>query len=194
VTRPRAAAAVAYLLLTLQACDRSVPVQQEAARVPPPAPPAASRAAEASAPSAPALQSAAPQPERRDRRDRRLERRSQRAERAFAAGPVEIAEAQRQQLHGRLVEFDATVDKLLRADRRGLKHQRFVVRVAGAGTVLVAHNTDLAAEVPLAVGERVRVRGLFEWNQRGGVVHWTHHDPAGGSGGGWIRAAGRTYQ
>lgn len=63
------------------------------------------------------------------------------------------------------------------------RHQRFVVRVRGGQTVLVAHNTELAGRVPLSLGDRVRLRGLYEWNDLGGLVHWTHRDPMGGDGG-----------
>ena len=47
--------------------------------------------------------------------------------------------------------------------------------------------------VPVAVGSTVRVHGLFEWTPKGGVVHWTHHDPSGKTPGGWIRCGGKTY-
>jgi hypothetical protein len=131
---------------------------------------------------------------RRDREERRLDRRSERAAEAFAAGVMEVAEAQREQLHGRVVEFDATVERLLRDDTRGLPHQRFLVRLQGGSTLLIAHDTALAPHVPLAAGESVHIRGLFEWTPRGGVVHWTHHDPSGAPHAGFIRAGGQTYQ
>ena len=46
----------------------------------------------------------------------------------------------------------------------------------------------------LRVGDEVRFRGEYEWNQRGGLVHWTHHDPAGRRTGGWLRHEDRLYQ
>ena len=132
--------------------------------------------------------------ERTDLDSRRAERGDKRVQAAFAAGPMDVAAAQSGRVHGRLVEFDATVVRLLRDDQRGLQHQRFLVSTPQTGTLLIAHNTDLAAKVPLAVGDRVHVRGLFEWNPKGGVVHWTHHDPTGKTAGGFIRLRDQTYQ
>jgi hypothetical protein len=86
------------------------------------------------------------------------------------------------------------VTRVLADDREGARHQRFLVRVAGPVTVLVAHNLDLAPRVPLAVGDSVELRGEYEWNDRGGVLHWTHRDPDGRHDAGWIRHDGRLYQ
>jgi len=61
--------------------------------------------------------------------------------------------------------------------------------------VLVSHNIDLAPRIDgLRTGDRVDVRGEYEWNARGGVIHWTHHDPQGRHPGGWLRHRGRLYQ
>jgi hypothetical protein len=95
----------------------------------------------------------------------------------------------------RWVEGAGTVDDALPDDRRGSRHQRFIVRLPDGATVLVAHNIDLAPRVDgLREGDRVEFRGEFEWNARGGVVHWTHHDPKGRRAGGWLRHAGRVYR
>ena len=61
-------------------------------------------------------------------------------------------------------------------------------------TVLIVHNIDLAPRVPLQVGDSVSLRGDYVWNDRGGLVHWTHHDPAGRHIPGWIEHRGRRYQ
>jgi hypothetical protein len=80
-------------------------------------------------------------------------------------------------------------------DNEGSRHQRFIVRLASGRTVLIAHNIDLAPRVEgLTAGDSVEFSGEFENNDKGGVVHWTHHDPDGRHVGGWIKHGGRVYQ
>ena len=86
------------------------------------------------------------------------------------------------------------VVKLLADDNEGSRHQRFLVRLAGGEAVLVAHNVDVGRRVePLRVGDGVEFSGEFEWNDLGGVVHWTHHDPIGRHPDGWVKANGKMY-
>lgn len=93
------------------------------------------------------------------------------------------------------VKGEGTVTKILADDLEGSRHQRFIVRLASGQTLLVSHNIDLAPRVAnLGVGDSVAFFGEFEWNPKGGVVHWTHHDPKGRHVGGWIKHRGRTYQ
>jgi hypothetical protein len=84
------------------------------------------------------------------------------------------------------VETGGRVLRLLPDDRKGSSHQRFLLCVGGT-TVLVAHNLDLARRISLAPGDSVELRGEYEWNSRGGVIHWTHPDPEGRHEAGWIR-------
>ena len=78
-------------------------------------------------------------------------------------------------------------------DHDEARHQRFVIDIGDRQTLLIAHNTDLAERVPLGMGDRVRVRGLYEWNDLGGLLHWTHRDPLEDEEGGWILYRRRTY-
>lgn len=85
--------------------------------------------------------------------------------------------------------------KLLPDDNKGSRHQRFLIKVNPTQTILIAHNIDLADRVAnLQLGDMIQFYGEYEWNEKGGVVHWTHHDPAGKKSGGWIKYHNITYQ
>lgn len=106
-----------------------------------------------------------------------------------------IAAAFRNRLSDIVVETSGVVTKLLPDDHRGSRHQRFILRLPSGHTVLVSHNIDLAPRIDgLRAGDAVNLRGEYEWNRQGGVIHWTHHDPKGGRSGGWIRHRGRVYE
>jgi len=87
------------------------------------------------------------------------------------------------------------VSRLLPDDNDGSRHQRFILRMASGQTLLIAHNIDLAARVDdLQVGDTVEFNGEYDWDPRGGVIHWTHHDPLARHASGWLRHDGRSYQ
>jgi hypothetical protein len=86
------------------------------------------------------------------------------------------------------------VMRLLPDDTEGARHQRFLVRVEDGLTILVAHNRDLAARVPVQAGDSVVLQGEYVWNPRGGVIHWTHHDPEHRHQPGWIEYHGHRYE
>jgi hypothetical protein len=93
------------------------------------------------------------------------------------------------------LEITGKVIKLLSDDLDGSRHQKFIVKTAAGHTILVAHNIDSARKIEtLKTGEEVTIYGEYEWNEKGGVVHWTHHDPANQHADGWIKHQGQTYQ
>jgi hypothetical protein len=93
------------------------------------------------------------------------------------------------------VSGSGTVIRILTDDDEGDRHQRFLLRLQSGATLLVAHNIDVAPRVePLHVGDTVEYAGEFAWNPKGGVVHWTHHDPSGRHPDGWLRHDGHTFQ
>jgi len=103
-------------------------------------------------------------------------RRGRRRPRAAAAAPPPLGRAD----DLTWVEGSGVVSRLLSdEDHEEERHQRFVLDLRNGTTLLVAHNTDIATRVPLGLGDRVAFRGLFEWNPRGGMLHWTHRDPMG---------------
>lgn len=93
-----------------------------------------------------------------------------------------------------IVTITGRVTRLLPPDNDGKPHQRFVVELDSRRTLLVAHNLSVSQPVPLRRGDRVRVHGEYEWNDRGGLIHWTHHDPEGWREGGWIEHDGRRFE
>jgi hypothetical protein len=103
---------------------------------------------------------------------------------AAADGVIEQAIAG--QRSGVWVDTDGRITRLLADDNEGSRHQRFILALDSGDTVLVAHNIDLAERIPLGKGDRIAVRGRYEWNERGGVIHWTHRDPDERIQGGWV--------
>ncbi len=95
---------------------------------------------------------------------------------------------------GSWIEVTGFVKRLLSDDNEGSRHQRFIIDIGNRRTLLIAHNIDLAKRIPLGMGDRVYVRGMYEWNDLGGLVHWTHHDPQGVEDGGYIRYRTAIYQ
>ncbi|MDW8263181.1 MAG: DUF3465 domain-containing protein [Phycisphaerales bacterium] len=110
----------------------------------------------------------------------------------------DIARYFRQKQRDVPVTAEGTVVKLLPDDLEtadgSSRHQRMIVEVHGGGTILLAHNIDLSPRVPVQVGDSIRFRGEYQWTERGGVVHWTHHDPAGRRQGGWVEHQGKRYE
>jgi len=92
------------------------------------------------------------------------------------------------------VGLNGKIVQKLKDDDKGSRHQRFIISPSDGITVLVAHNIDLASRVPTDVGDIISLYGRYEWNNRGGVIHWTHHDPNAKRKGGWINVNGQIYR
>jgi len=87
------------------------------------------------------------------------------------------------------------VVKILRDDLEGSRHQRFILKLSAGQTILISHNIDIAPRIDaLRKGDPVEFYGEYEWNTKGGVVHWTHHDPNGRHAHGWLKHNGVTYR
>jgi hypothetical protein len=96
---------------------------------------------------------------------------------------------------GQQVRGGGKVIRVLPDDNDGSRHQRFIVRLSSGRTLLIAHNIELAPRVPsIRVGDTVSFNGEYEWNDKGGVIHWTHRDPQNRHQAGWIEHKRKRYQ
>ena len=87
------------------------------------------------------------------------------------------------------------VVKVLPDDNKGSRHQKFILKLPSGQTVLIAHNIDLAPKIEsINTGDSIEFYGEYEWNSKGGVVHWTHKDPVGQHEGGWLKHNGFRYE
>ncbi len=93
-----------------------------------------------------------------------------------------------------IVTGSGTIHRVLADDNEGSRHQKWILKLSNNRTILFAHNIDLAKRVPLERGDEIEFRGEYEFSERGGVIHWTHHDPRGRHEDGFIRLRGKTYK
>ncbi|MGL1693723.1 DUF3465 domain-containing protein [Vibrio parahaemolyticus] len=92
------------------------------------------------------------------------------------------------------IRGSGTVIRLLPDDNHGSRHQKFIIKLSNKQTLLVSHNIDLAPRISnLSKGDFVEFYGEYEWNRKGGVIHWTHKDPRNKHAHGWLKHQGRTY-
>lgn len=108
---------------------------------------------------------------------------------------AKIAQAFQQRKNDVQVQAAGTVIALLSDDNEGSRHQRFILELGNGQTLLVAHNIDLAPRIErLQKGDSVEFFGEYEYSDKGGVIHWTHHDPQKRHVDGWLKHQGSIYQ
>ena len=92
-----------------------------------------------------------------------------------------------------LGDAQASMDELVLDDVYQLgddaSRHRLAIETLAEGGLRIA--PDTAPGPALEVGDVVEFFGEYEWNEQGGVIHWTHHDPAGRHTDGWLRHGGR---
>ena len=93
------------------------------------------------------------------------------------------------------IETFLSYTKILADDNKGSRHQKFLLKLPSKLTLLVAHNIDLSKKIEnLKEGDEVEFYGEYEWNNKGGVLHWTHHDPRKKHEDGWLKHKNVVYK
>jgi hypothetical protein len=74
-------------------------------------------------------------------------------------------------------------------------HEGFLMRLrSGCNLVVrVEANAAFTGAIPLRRGDRVLVKGEYEYYPLGGVIHWTHRAIGGRHEGGFVDVRGRMY-
>jgi hypothetical protein len=93
------------------------------------------------------------------------------------------------------ITVKGTIIKVLSDDNEGARHQKFIIKLSNAQTLMISHNIDIAPRVPgIVVNKDIIIHGEYVWNEQGGLIHWTHHDPDGTHANGWIIFNNKKYQ
>ncbi|MBA34844.1 MAG: hypothetical protein CMI14_05360 [Oleispira sp.] len=111
------------------------------------------------------------------------------------AGEQSVSSAYETRSSNVQVNSTGVVVKILPDDNQGSRHQKFILKLPSGQTVLIAHNIDLAPRInSISTGDSIEFYGEYEWNSKGGVVHWTHHDPKNRHPHGWLKHNGKKYE
>lgn len=112
----------------------------------------------------------------------------------FPEGQRDIIFAQDKGVGLRYVEIlDARVVGILPDTKHRQRHQRWIVKLANGQTVIAVYNLEIAKRVPVRIGDIVSLGGEYNWNQKGGVIHWLHGDPKSRRPDGYVHINGSFY-
>lgn len=98
------------------------------------------------------------------------------------------------QRSGFMAEASGTVARVLAANPDDPTYQRFVIRLENGQSILIVHNQVAGNTVPLAIEDRVTVRGEYEWSETGGLLKKTHLDLSSKRRHGFVEHDGKRYQ
>jgi hypothetical protein len=111
---------------------------------------------------------------------------------AAAAGCGPVAAAFQRHAQAEWLSISGRVSRNLSDSNGKYEHQRFIVTCPSGQTVLIVNDVSIGKRAPVAPGDEVAVHGRYFYNAQGGLIDFTHHDPAGGTGG-WILYGGKVY-
>jgi hypothetical protein len=98
--------------------------------------------------------------------------------------------------HAEVLARGTVVALLGTSQGRSGTHEGFLYKLDGSCDLLlrVETNTSITGPLPLRVGAPVVVKGVYDTDVTGGVIHWTHHDPGGRHVAGYVEIGNKLYQ
>jgi len=98
------------------------------------------------------------------------------------------------QRSGFMTEVTGRVVRILTANRKNASSQDFVIRLENGQSLLIGHDHSAGGKIPLAVGDRVTVRGEYSWSETGGTIRKTRRDLSPERRHGFVEHDGKRYQ
>jgi hypothetical protein len=97
--------------------------------------------------------------------------------------------------HREVIAQGTVVAVLGRRFSRSGEHEGYLLKLNGDCDLMlkVETNESITGPVPIHRGEKLIVKGEYEYDVMGGVLHWTHHDPGGRHVAGYVVSDGKTY-
>ena len=95
---------------------------------------------------------------------------------------------------GFMTEVSGNVTRILKASKDRGGSQDFVIQLENGLSLLIVHESSASRRVPLAIGDRVTVRGEYTWSETGGTVKHTRRDLSPKRRHGFVEHDGKRYQ
>lgn len=104
-----------------------------------------------------------------------------------------LADAYFNKESGMMAEVQGQVTRLIMDEEESAREQKFVIYAISGQSLLVTHDLSRSDRIPVAIGDKVMVRGEYVWSEPGGTLVWTTRDNGSGGRNGWIEHKGERY-
>ena len=104
-----------------------------------------------------------------------------------------LADAYLNKKSGMMAEVQGQVTRLIMDEEESARVQKFVICAISGQSRLVTHDLSRSDRVPVAIGDKVMVRGEYVWSEPGGTLICPTRDNGSGGRNGWIEHKGERY-
>jgi hypothetical protein len=101
-----------------------------------------------------------------------------------------------QESHQEVIAHGMVADVFGESEGPSGEHEGYLLKLDGDCDLLlrVETNTSITGPIPIRPRQELIVKGEYEFDPEGGVLHWTHHDPSARHIAGYVVIGSRTYQ